>query len=50
MQGKDLNRDISDNWDKDSMDLPIMIKEALALKNGLLSLQEYIKKKNSCPS
>jgi hypothetical protein len=45
IQGKDLNRDISDYWDKDSMDLPIMIKEALALNNCLLSLQEYIKNK-----
>jgi hypothetical protein len=45
IQGKDLNRDISDYWDKDSMDLPIMIKEALALKHCLLSLQECIKNK-----
>ena len=42
IEGKDLNKCISDYWDQGSLNLPIMIKEALALQNSLMSLQDCI--------
>ena len=44
ISGKDMKEGlISNYWDQNSLKLPIMLKEALALKNSLISIQHLIK-------
>ena len=47
ISGPNLDRVISDYWNESIMSAPIMIKEALALSNSLLSVSDVICNKRS---